>query len=183
MSVIERRVGEVLCWWLAGANPLVRQPAVHEVRGCPQQCLSTAAPFSLCPCSSMGPLWATVPSEVHLAFHELINGPEALQRSTCSATEHLPVLWPYYSLSSSLLLSIPLFFLCFPLLRIFCLFLICFSRGATSLADGLSCMGSLAKTAGNGCVWHRAVPGLLPQRPFLQPLCCQTLAICIQFSL
>lgn len=92
MSVIEKRVGEVLCWWLAGANPLVRQPAVHEVRGCPQQCLSTAAPFSLCPCSSMGPLWATVPSEVHLPFHELINGQEALQGSTCSATEHLPVL-------------------------------------------------------------------------------------------
>lgn len=49
--------------------------------------------------------------------------PETLQRSTCSGTEHFLVLWPYYSLSSSLPLFSPLFSPHFPLLRIFCLFL------------------------------------------------------------
>lgn len=74
MFVFEKRIGQVLCWWLAKANTLVRQPAVHEVRICTQQFLSTSAPFSL---GSYAPAW-------------VLCGPQPLQRCSCS-TMNLPM--------------------------------------------------------------------------------------------
>lgn len=147
-----------------------------------EQFLSAAPSFSLLSCA---PAW-------------VLYGLQSLQRSTCSITGlsmgHSPFgkyLLCYRADPSPLTLLFPLLFPLFflhpsslilstlfppqhfqPLLRHF-------HRGTASLADGLS--GGLwwvpRKVSWSTCVWHRASPGLLPQRPHLQPLCCQALPL------
>lgn len=126
----------------------------------------------------------------------VLYGLQSLQRSTCSITGlsmgHSPFgkyLLCYRAAPSPLTLLFPLLFPLFfphppslilsmlsppqhfqPLLRHF-------HRATASLADGLS--GGLwwvpCKDSWSTCVWHRASPGLLPQRPHLKLLCCQAL--------
>lgn len=97
ISVFEKRIGQVLCWWLAKANPLLRQPAVHQVRVCTQQFLSTASPFSLWSCA--------------LAW--VLCGPKSLQRHICSSmnlsmgqrlSREVPALPQSTSISSDLII-------------------------------------------------------------------------------
>lgn len=145
-----------------------------------QQFLYAAPSFSFTVlCSSMGPLWVTVPSEEYLFHHWLIDGPQSLwevpallQSSPSPLTLLFPLLFPlFFPHPPSLILSMlspPQHFQ--PLLRHF-------HRATASLADGLS--GGLwwvpCKDSWSTCVWHRASPGLLPQRPHLKLLCCQAL--------
>jgi len=149
--------------------------------------VSLSCSFLLSPvlCSSMGRLWATVPSAVYLLWHGPIHSHSplrevpALPQSTSSSSDlvipsvlpssspfpcclHVPSSWHFLPFSKYALTEIP---------------------PTRLMGSAVACDGPLPKTAGSGCVWHRTAPGLLLQRPCLQPPCCQNLAFYIQYSL
>lgn len=90
----------------------------------------------------------------------LIHEPLLLWGHACSTTEQL-LLWSSCSLCS-LLPCILLFFLKYV-----------FTGAPQTPLNGLALAsgGSIAKLAGNSCVWHRAAPELFPQRPPWSHLC------------